>query len=237
MNILILGGGGREHALAWAVAPEPQCDRLIVAPGNAGHRDDGRMRRHRHPGRRGAGRLRRARSDRLRRGGARGAAGRGRRRPAARSRASRSSARARPPPGSRRRRASPRKSARRRASPPPPGRASATPPPPAPMCETQGAPIVVKADGLAAGKGVVVATTLAEAEAAIDDMFGGAFGAAGAEVVIEEFLDGRGGVLLRPVRRRRTCSPSAPRRTTSAWATATPAPTPAAWAPTPPPRS
>jgi len=55
----------------------------------------------------------------------------------------------------------------------------------------QGAPIVVKADGLAAGKGVVVAMTLLEAEAAIAMMFEGAFGAAGAEVVIEEFLTGR----------------------------------------------
>jgi phosphoribosylamine---glycine ligase len=54
-----------------------------------------------------------------------------------------------------------------------------------------GAPIVVKADGLAAGKGVVVAMSLAEAEAAIAMMFDGGFGAAGAEVVIEEFLTGR----------------------------------------------
>ena len=58
------------------------------------------------------------------------------------------------------------------------------------MCSAHGAPIVVKADGLAAGKGVVVAQTVAEAEAAIDMMFGGSFGEAGAEVVIEEFLDG-----------------------------------------------
>jgi phosphoribosylamine--glycine ligase len=36
VNILILGGGGREHALAWAVLQNPKCDRLIVAPGNAG---------------------------------------------------------------------------------------------------------------------------------------------------------------------------------------------------------
>jgi phosphoribosylamine--glycine ligase len=56
---------------------------------------------------------------------------------------------------------------------------------------TQGAPIVVKADGLAAGKGVVVAQTPREAEDAIAMMFEGAFGAAGAEVVIEEFLSGR----------------------------------------------
>ena len=54
-----------------------------------------------------------------------------------------------------------------------------------------GAPIVVKADGLAAGKGVVVAMTLPEAEAAIVDMLSGnAFGGAGSRVVIEEFLDG-----------------------------------------------
>jgi phosphoribosylamine---glycine ligase len=55
----------------------------------------------------------------------------------------------------------------------------------------QGPPIVIKADGLAAGKGVVVAKTLAEAEAAIALMFEGGFGAAGAEVVIEECLAGR----------------------------------------------
>jgi phosphoribosylamine--glycine ligase len=55
----------------------------------------------------------------------------------------------------------------------------------------QGAPIVVKTDGLAAGKGVVVAMTMAEAEAAIAMMFDGAFGAAGTEVVIEEYLAGR----------------------------------------------
>ncbi|APY13440.1 phosphoribosylamine--glycine ligase [Brucella sp. 10RB9214] len=54
----------------------------------------------------------------------------------------------------------------------------------------QGAPIVVKADGLAAGKGVVVAMTLQEALDAVDSCFEGAFGAAGAEVVVEEFLDG-----------------------------------------------
>lgn len=54
----------------------------------------------------------------------------------------------------------------------------------------QVAPIVVKADGLAAGKGVVVAMTEAEAIAAVDMMFGGGFGGAGAEVVIEEFMEG-----------------------------------------------
>jgi phosphoribosylamine---glycine ligase len=53
-----------------------------------------------------------------------------------------------------------------------------------------GVPIVVKADGLAAGKGVVVATSFEEAESAIDMMIGGGLGAAGAEVVIEAFLEG-----------------------------------------------
>jgi len=51
-------------------------------------------------------------------------------------------------------------------------------------------PVVIKADGLAAGKGVIIAETREEAEAAINDMFGGSFGEAGAEVVIEEFLTG-----------------------------------------------
>ncbi|MEL6237604.1 MAG: phosphoribosylamine--glycine ligase [Pseudomonadota bacterium] len=52
------------------------------------------------------------------------------------------------------------------------------------------APYVLKADGLAAGKGVVIAATLEEAQAALTDMFGGQFGEAGAQVVIEEFLEG-----------------------------------------------
>jgi phosphoribosylamine--glycine ligase len=55
---------------------------------------------------------------------------------------------------------------------------------------SHGAPIVVKADGLAAGKGVIVAQSEPEAEAAVDMMFGGELGEAGGEVVIEEFLDG-----------------------------------------------
>ncbi len=54
----------------------------------------------------------------------------------------------------------------------------------------QSLPIVIKADGLAAGKGVIIAETLAEADAAVDGMLGGAFGSAGAELVAEEFLEG-----------------------------------------------
>lgn len=56
--------------------------------------------------------------------------------------------------------------------------------------DTFGAPYVLKADGLAAGKGVVIAATRTEAVAALTDMFGGQFGAAGTEVVIEEFMEG-----------------------------------------------
>jgi phosphoribosylamine--glycine ligase len=57
--------------------------------------------------------------------------------------------------------------------------------------DRMGAPIVIKADGLAAGKGVVVAMTVAEAKDAVDDMLSGnAFGASGASVVIEEFMEG-----------------------------------------------
>ncbi|MDP1861134.1 MAG: phosphoribosylamine--glycine ligase [Gemmatimonadaceae bacterium] len=54
----------------------------------------------------------------------------------------------------------------------------------------RGAPVVVKASGLAAGKGVIVAQTLAEAELAVDRMFEGAFGEAGSEVLVEECLEG-----------------------------------------------
>jgi phosphoribosylamine--glycine ligase len=56
--------------------------------------------------------------------------------------------------------------------------------------EERGAPVVVKADGLAAGKGVTVAATVEEALAAVEAAFGGAFGEAGARVVVEEFLEG-----------------------------------------------
>jgi phosphoribosylamine--glycine ligase len=56
--------------------------------------------------------------------------------------------------------------------------------------QERGAPIVIKADGLAAGKGVTVARTLEQAEAALDAAFGGAFGSAGDEVIIEECLEG-----------------------------------------------
>lgn len=100
----------------------------------------------------------------------------------------------------------------------------------------QGAPIVIKADGLAAGKGVIVAMNLDEAEAAVRDMLAGnAFGDAGSRVVIEESSMAR-----RPASSSwstaRTCCRWPPARTTSASAMATAGRTPAAWAPTRRPR-
>jgi phosphoribosylamine--glycine ligase len=189
MNILILGGGGREHALAWAVKQNPKCDRLIVAPGNAGiaalaecadldvldgasvlefaeeNAIDFVIVGPEAPLAAGV-------ADALRAGGiltfGPSAA-------AARLESSKSFT----------------KEVCDAAGAPTAGWARFDQAEPArAYVRTKGAPIVVKADGLAAGKGVVVAMTEAEAIAAIDDMFGGSLGAAGAEVVIEEFMAG-----------------------------------------------
>ena len=91
-------------------------------------------------------------------------------------------------------------------------------------------PIVVKADGLAAGKGVVVAATRAEAHAAIDAMLGGSAPARRRAVVIEEFLEGEEASFIVVCDGTQRAARSPPARTTSASATATPARTPAAWA-------
>ncbi len=189
MNILILGSGGREHALAWAVMQNPKCDRLIVAPGNAGIAmiadcaaldiEDG-----------GAvvtfaeensidfvivgpeAPLAAGVADRLRDAGLLVF---GPSAEAARLEASKSFT----------------KEICDAANAPTAAYGYFTDASAAKAyVRAQGAPIVVKADGLAAGKGVIIAETVAEAEAAIDDMFGGAFGGAGAEVVIEEFMQG-----------------------------------------------
>ena len=115
----------------------------------------------------------------------------------------------------------------------------------------EGAPIVVKADGLALGKGVVVASTVEEAETAVREMMEGhKFGDSGNTVVIEEcmvgpevtvlaFCDGEHLVpmLSSQDHKRATWSPCCPLRTTSGPMTATRAPTPAAWAPFAPPPS
>ena len=65
-----------------------------------------------------------------------------------------------------------------------------------------GFPVVIKADGLAAGKGVIVAGSQSESESAIDFMFEGGFGDSGHEIVVEEFMEGRGSQLLCPQRRQ-----------------------------------
>lgn len=189
MNILILGSGGREHSLAWAVLQNPKCDRLIVAPGNAGIAQvaDCASLDVDNPGAvcefcvenaidfvivgpeapLAAGVV-----DRLREAGILAF---GPTAAAAQLEASKTftkeicDASAAPT------------AAWARFTEADPARA---------YVREHGAPIVVKADGLAAGKGVVVAMDEAQALTAIDDMFDGAFGAAGAEVVIEEFMDG-----------------------------------------------
>ncbi|MBU0862435.1 MAG: phosphoribosylamine--glycine ligase [Alphaproteobacteria bacterium] len=189
MNILILGNGGREHALAWAIKQNPKCDRLIVAPGNAGiaqvaecaaldildgaavvdfaaqNAIDFIIVGPEAPLAAGV-------ADTCR------AAGFSVFGPSAAAAALESSKSftkaicdACDAPTAAYGHFTHRDDARD-------------------YVQTQGAPIVIKADGLAAGKGVVVAMTMEEALAAIDDMMGGQFGDAGAEVVVEEFMDG-----------------------------------------------
>ncbi len=189
MNILILGGGGREHALAWATLQNPKCDRLIVAPGNAGiaaiadcadinildgeavtvfaeeNAVDFVIVGPEAPLAAGV-------ADTLR---AAGLLVFGPSKAAARLESSKAFT----------------KEICARADAPTAAYARFTAPEPAKThVRANGAPIVIKADGLAAGKGVIVATTEAEALAAIDVMFDGSFGDAGAEVVIEEFMEG-----------------------------------------------
>jgi phosphoribosylamine--glycine ligase len=189
MNILILGGGGREHSLAWAVKQNPKCDRLIVAPGNAGiaaiaecaaldildgaavvafcgeEAVDFVIVGPEAPLAAGV-------ADAVR---AAGIACFGPSAAAARLEASKAFT----------------KEVCEAAGVPQAAwaRFSAAGPAQA-YVRLKGAPIVVKADGLAAGKGVTVAARVDEALAAVDQAFGGAFGAAGAEVVIEEFMAG-----------------------------------------------
>jgi phosphoribosylamine--glycine ligase len=189
MNILILGGGGREHSLAWAIKQNPKCDRLIVAPGNAGIaaiaecatldiNDGAEVVRFCDAQAIGfvvigpEAPLAAGVSDQLREAGVLTF---GPSKAAAELEASKAFT----------------KEVCDACSAPTAAWARFTDATPAKdYIRKMGAPIVVKADGLAAGKGVVVAMDEAMALDAIDDMFGGAFGAAGAEVVIEEFMDG-----------------------------------------------
>ena len=189
MNILILGSGGREHALAWAVKQNPKCDRLIVAPGNAGI----------------AALAECADIDILDGAAVVGFAAEnaidfiiiGPEAPLAAGVADATRAAGiltfGPSAAAARLEASKAftKEICDACGAPTAGYARFTDLAPAlAHIRQHGAPIVVKADGLAAGKGVVVAMTLAEAEAAVTDILGGSMGAAGAEVVIEEFMTG-----------------------------------------------
>ncbi|WP_264210328.1 phosphoribosylamine--glycine ligase [Leisingera thetidis] len=189
MNILILGSGGREHALAWAVMQNPKCDKLIVAPGNAGIAQiaDCAALDIENGGAVAAfaeenaidfviigpeAPLAAGVADRLREAGLLVF---GPSEAAARLEASKSFT----------------KEICDAAGAPTAAYGHFTDAEAAKAhVRKHGAPIVVKADGLAAGKGVIIAMTEDEAIAAIGDMFGGAFGGAGAEVVIEEFMEG-----------------------------------------------
>jgi phosphoribosylamine--glycine ligase len=189
MNILILGSGGREHALAWAVKQNPKTDRLIVAPGNAGiamlaecadidildgatvvtfceeNAIDFVIVGPEAPLAAGVADATRAA----------GLLTFGPSAAAARLEASKAFT----------------KEVCDACGAPTAAWARFSDPASAKdYIRRMGAPIVVKADGLAAGKGVIVAMTETEALSAIDDILGGAFGSAGAEVVIEEFMDG-----------------------------------------------
>ena len=189
MNILILGSGGREHSLAWAVLQHPKCDRLVVAPGNAGIAAIAECAAFDICDRSAVLEFVEAESidfviigpeaplaagvaDRLREAGV---SVFGPSEGAAQLEASKAFT----------------KAICDAAGAPTAAYGHFTDAEAAKAYVAQhGAPIVVKADGLAAGKGVIIAESVAEAEAAIDDMFGGAFGGAGAEVVIEEFMTG-----------------------------------------------
>jgi phosphoribosylamine--glycine ligase len=189
MNILLLGSGGREHALAWKLAASPLTDRLYCAPGNAGIAREAECAALDIVDHRAViafckekgidfvvvgpeGPLCAGIVDDLEAAGIKAF---GPTKSAARLEGSKGFTkdlcRANNIPTA----------AYERFDAAAPARAHV---------RMQGAPIVIKADGLAAGKGVVVAATLAEAEAAIDMMFSGGLGAAGAEVVVEEFLTG-----------------------------------------------
>ncbi len=189
MNVLLIGSGGREHALAWKLAQSPDCTRLFIAPGNPGTAAHG-ANVALDPGDPGAV-VRFCRENGI------GFVVVGPEGPLVAGLVDDLAAATIPAfgPG--------RAAARLEGSKaftkelcaefgiPTAAFARFTDPAAAGAYVRQrGAPIVVKADGLAAGKGVVVATTVEEAEAAVAAILGGALGAAGAEVVIENFLEG-----------------------------------------------
>jgi phosphoribosylamine---glycine ligase len=189
MNILLLGSGGREHALAWKVAASPLVRRLVCAPGNAGIARECELATLDIADHAAVIAFCQAQGIDLVVIGPEGplCAGIVDDLGAAGIKAFGPSGAAAQLEGSKgftkdlcRANAIPTAAYERFTAAAPAKR----------YVRSQGAPIVVKADGLAAGKGVVVAASIGEAEAAIDMMFGGTLGSAGAEVVVEEFLQG-----------------------------------------------
>src|SRR5215468_775430 len=189
MNILILGSGGREHALAWKIAASPLADKLVCAPGNAGIAQECELAALDITDHSAVIAFCKARKTDLVVVGPEAplCAGIVDDLAAAGIKAFGPSKFAAQLEGS--------KGFTKdlcKANNIPTGayeRFTAAAPAKA-YIRARGAPIVVKADGLAAGKGVVVAASIAEAESAIDMMFAGGLGEAGAEVVVEEFLAG-----------------------------------------------
>ena len=191
-KVLVIGSGGREHALAWKLAQSPRVDEVIVAPGNAGTAGEAGCRN--VPVQAGDidGLLQLAREEAvaLTVVGPEGplVAGVVDRFRAAGLRVFGPSAAAAQLEGSK---AYAKDFLARHRIPTAFYSVFTQVEPAMAYVREKGAPIVVKADGLAAGKGVIVAMTLAEAEDAVRDMLSGnAFGEAGARVVIEEFLEG-----------------------------------------------
>ena len=190
MKILVIGGGGREHALAWKLAQSPRSHKVFVAPGNAGTALEPDLTNVAITTVAELLEFARHEKDRPHRGRPGSAAGRRRGRCLPRRR----SEDLRPDQAAAQLESSKdfAKAFMARHGIPTAAYATFTDAAAAhAYIDQQGAPIVVKADGLAAGKGVVVATTLDEAHAAVDMMLAGnKLGDAGARVVIEEFLAG-----------------------------------------------
>ena len=192
MKILVIGGGGREHALAWKLAQSPRVARVYVAPGNAGTALEPKVENVAIAAE-DVEALARFAADRAVDFTLVGPEG-----PLVAGLVDRFEAQSLPVFGPRRGAAQLEgskhfaKAFMARHGIPAAGFAAFTELQPAlAHLRRQSLPIVVKADGLAAGKGVIVAATLAEAEAAVRDMLAGnAFGSAGHRVVIEEFLAG-----------------------------------------------
>ncbi|MBD8524934.1 phosphoribosylamine--glycine ligase [Pseudomarimonas arenosa] len=192
MKVLLIGSGGREHALAWKLAQSRKVSEVLVAPGNAGTATEAKCRNVPVKATDIDGLLQLAKSEQVALTvvgpEAPLVAGVVDRFQAARQRIFGPSAAAAQLEGSK---AFAKDFLARHGIPTAHYAVFSEVEPALAYLQEKGAPIVVKADGLAAGKGVIVAMELEEAQAAVRDMLSGnAFGSAGARVVIEEFLDG-----------------------------------------------